>query len=79
MNGRCSFCLKYQKLTKHHLIPKSLHTKLRKSKKYKIRKLKETVTCCRDCHDLIHENFTRYELERRYNTFEKLNQALEKI
>ena len=45
---------------KHHLVPKS-------------KKGKEGVLMCVNCGDIIHKLFTNKELEKEYNTVEKLN------
>lgn len=46
-------------IEKHHLTPRS-------------RKGKETVKICIDCGDQIHELFTNKELEKEYDSIEKL-------
>lgn len=58
----CPICLhEYDRrqLTKHHLVPKS-------------RKGRETVLICAACHKQIHVVFTEKQLERQFNTIEKL-------
>ena len=56
----CPFCERTgAKKTKHHLVPKSKGGK-------------ETLSSCRDCHAAIHACFSHKELEREYNTREKL-------
>lgn len=63
----CPICLHaYPKkqLTRHHLIPKS-------------RKGKIVELICRHCHKQIHATFSEKELERSYNTIEKLVEAEE--
>jgi len=67
----CQLCNRNQTLTKHHLIPKVLHKKLRK-KKYKKDVLNITIDVCRDCHDHVHILYTERELFRDYNTLELL-------
>ena len=44
---------------KHHLTPKS-------------RKGRETIDVCKSCGDAIHQFCTIKELEKKYNTLEKL-------
>jgi len=46
-------------IEKHHLTPRC-------------KKGKETVLVCTDCGDQIHKLFTNKELEREFNTIEKL-------
>ncbi len=45
--------------TDHHMVPKT-------------RGGKTTETLCRDCHKAIHATFKNKELERQYDTIEKL-------
>lgn len=45
--------------TDHHMVPKCRGGKV-------------TKTLCRDCHKAIHATFTNKQLEREYNTVEKL-------
>ena len=59
---RCPICRnRYRpaEMSRHHLVPKS-------------RRGRETVWLCRHCHRQIHALFTEKELERRYDTIDKL-------
>ncbi len=66
--GECPLCERpmVNSYDDHHLVPKS-------------RKGKETVRIHRICHRKIHSTFTEKELERNYNTIEKLltNEAIQ--
>ncbi len=65
--GICPICLHSyapRELTKHHLVPKS-------------RKGRVTVDLCRPCHGQIHAVFTEKELERHFDSVEKLLAAEE--
>lgn len=67
---KCELCqCEIDKLTVHHLIPKS-----RIKNKYK--EVKEDPSnllwICRSCHDQIHALFTNTELRDIYNTKESL-------
>ena len=44
---------------KHHLTPKS-------------RKGRETIIVCRSCGDQLHKLFSNKELEKKFNTLDKL-------
>lgn len=66
----CVLCKREKELTKHHLIPKTLHKRYRK--KFGKLRLKETVDVCDDCHSQIHKLFTEKELALEYNTLELL-------
>lgn len=70
---RCQMCARIgTNLTKHHLIPKTLHKKLRKKKKIRREVLNRTVDVCIPCHNHIHTLFTERELSRNYNTLQLL-------
>ena len=58
----CQLCKRdVQVITKHHLIPKQ-----RGGKKSGF------IEVCLSCKDMVHRLFTNKELEREYNTLEKL-------
>ena len=72
MNNTCIFChLSNQKITKHHLIPKTEHNHKNK-KLFNNSQLNETVDCCLVCHNKIHSMFTEKTLAEQFNTVEKL-------
>jgi hypothetical protein len=52
-NNMCWLCGK-KKITKHHVIPKCLHPLFN-----------ITIPVCRDCHDLLHDMFTKNEQIKR--------------
>lgn len=61
-NIQCPICKRdvpneYQE--KHHLVPKC-------------RKGKETITLCCNCGDMLHKIFTNKELEKEYNSLDKI-------
>lgn len=56
----CPLCeRKVQKISDHHLVPRS-------------RGGKQTLPICLDCHKSIHAFFTNKELESKYNSVEAL-------
>ena len=81
-NGRkedrlCELCdRELEKLTRHHLIPRSRHRKILGSKKRRRRidreYLNRTALLCGPCHRKVHQTFTEAELERDYPTVEAL-------
>lgn len=76
-NRSCGLCgREVERLTRHHLIPRSRHRKILKSKKRRRRfgreDLNRTVLLCGPCHRKIHQTFTEAELEREYPTVEAL-------
>ena len=59
-------------LTRHHLIPKARHNKRAKSK-VEIEELRNlTIDICLSCHCQIHAVLNNKQLEREFNTLEKL-------
>jgi 5-methylcytosine-specific restriction endonuclease McrA len=74
--GICVFCEREDvKLTDHHLFPVTRH-KNKKTKKETTREQRHTtVDACRSCHNQIHTLWTEKELEREWNTVEKLKSS----
>ena len=71
MIGQCKLCERDgMQLTGHHLIPQMRHNKKVKREQGADRNKK--VPLCSPCHTQIHNLFTEKELEREYNTIEKL-------
>ena len=66
----CELCNRDIELTKHHLIPRKLHTK-KKFKRLKIN-LNECILICRDCHDNLHVNYSEKDLGEKYNTLDEI-------
>jgi hypothetical protein len=67
----CELCgLDGLRLTDHHLIPRARHNK--KVRRDHGEERNKTADTCRPCHDQLHKLFTEKELERQYNTIEKL-------
>lgn len=58
--------------TRHHLIPRTLHSNKWFKKRFAREDMHETVDLCRDCHRQIHTFYTPKELGRSYNSLEKL-------
>lgn len=75
--ARCELCgREVERLTRHHLIPRSRHRKILGSKKrrrrYEREELNRTVLLCGPCHRKVHQTFTEAELERGYSSVEAL-------
>lgn len=68
--GVCATCSRHTALTKHHLIPKKRHKKIKHSSTSSI--LDEVIYICRICHDGIHDFYDERTLSKAYNTLEKL-------
>jgi hypothetical protein len=71
MIGTCQLCEREKLyLTKHHLIPRGRHNK--KVKRDYEGEEKSTVPMCKSCQNQINSLFTNKQLEREFNTIEKL-------
>ena len=72
-SGCCELCGRDKPLTKHHLIPKAVHTKKRFINKYgKEEMRKRGIMACKLCHDGIHDLFDEKTLAESYTTKEDL-------
>lgn len=70
--GECATCCRLVRLTKHHLIPKKTHARLKKQALTSQGELDEIILVCRTCHDGIHTFYDESTLATSYNTLEKL-------
>ncbi|GAB6386903.1 hypothetical protein [Stutzerimonas marianensis] len=69
----CELCQRAAPLTRHHLIPRSLHGKTYVRKRFsREERITATLWVCRACHDQIHRLFTEKELALGYHTREAL-------
>src|SRR4051794_29397107 len=80
--NRCELCHRQKKLTKHHLIPRAVHSKKRYLNRYgKMEMRGRGLMICKDCHAGIHDLITdEKELADKYYTKELLleNEAIRK-
>tara|TARA_R100001440_G_scaffold53394_4_gene73086 strand:+ start:14398 stop:14679 length:282 start_codon:yes stop_codon:yes gene_type:complete len=61
------------RLTRHHLIPRRLHSKRRFLKLFSREDMiTRTLWVCRPCHNAIHRTCSEYELGLTFNSREKL-------
>jgi len=52
----CELCYRHKKLTKHHLIPRAVHSKKRYVTRYGKKEMRgRALLICRDCHAGIHD------------------------
>jgi 5-methylcytosine-specific restriction endonuclease McrA len=72
VNGTCAICSREETLTRHHLIPRTRHSNKKNKRDFDRAVVKQVVGTCRACHSQIHALLTEKELEREYNTVEKL-------
>ena len=68
----CAICQREETLTRHHLIPRTRHHNKRNKREFPRAEVKATVGICRPCHSQIHTLLSEKELEREWNTVEKL-------
>lgn len=73
MQGICRICGREETLTKHHLIPRTRHHNRRNKRDFARHTVRETIGLCRPCHSQVHAILTEKELERDWNTIERLN------
>jgi hypothetical protein len=74
----CPLCGRDRPLTKHHLIPATLHKNKWFRKRFTKEELGAGVMVCRDCHSAIHKYIpSEKELGRNYNTIGKLKEHRE--
>jgi hypothetical protein len=72
MTGVCELCGRDgMRLTDHHLTPRMRHNKRVKRDMTRAERNK-TADTCRPCHSQIHSLFTEKQLEREYNSIERL-------
>jgi hypothetical protein len=73
-NDYCELCERQiERLTKHHLIPRTRHKNKRNKKNFDRTEVRERVIwICSPCHRNIHALLTEKELEYDYNTLELL-------
>ena len=68
----CEICGREETLTRHHLIPRTRHPNKRNKREFDRVTVKVTAGICRPCHSQIHAVLTEKELEREWNSIEKL-------
>lgn len=72
MQERCALCAREELLTRHHLIPRTRHSNKRNKREFARATVRAVIGLCRSCHSQIHQLLTEKELERDFNTVEKL-------
>ena len=70
----CGLCGRdVSRTSRHHLIPRTRHKNKRNKRTFSRDDVRtRLVDLCRPCHRVIHHTLTEKELERDYNTVEKL-------
>lgn len=72
-SNSCEFCGRQKPITKHHLIPRAVHTKKRYVRLHGKQEMRDRrLNLCKMCHDGIHDLYTEKELADQFNTKEEL-------
>ncbi|WP_447554252.1 hypothetical protein [Vreelandella sp. EE22] len=70
---QCELCKRGAALTRHHLIPRTLHNKPRYKKRYsREERLTAIVWLCHPCHKHIHRLYSERELADHFPTLDAL-------
>jgi hypothetical protein len=68
--GRCAMCEREQRLTFHHLIPKTNRKNKWFKKNFEKSDFENGINICRMCHKFLHKQYSEKELGRVLNTLE---------
>eukprot|EP00386_Alphamonas_edax_P008260 GDKI01027125.1.p1 GENE.GDKI01027125.1~~GDKI01027125.1.p1 ORF type:complete len:209 (-),score=54.99 GDKI01027125.1:358-984(-) len=68
----CAMCGREMRLTRHHLIPRTTHSRLRKQFGLSNEQLCVSADICRPCHDMVHRVEDEMTLARHWNTIDSL-------
>ncbi|WP_236615110.1 hypothetical protein [Desulfovibrio sp. X2] len=72
-NGEvCAICGRQAPLTRHHLVPRALHKRLKRRAAFAGRDLSATIGLCRACHSTLHQTFSEKELAVSYDSLESI-------
>lgn len=70
---QCALCGRVTRLTRHHLIPRMRHRNKRARRTFTRDDMASRILLlCRPCHNQVHDLLSEKELERHYNTRERL-------
>jgi hypothetical protein len=70
---QCDLCGREVRTTKHHLIPRAVHSKQRYINRFgKAEMRTRSLQLCKLCHGGLHDIFTEKQLGWTYNTKESL-------
>lgn len=69
----CVMCRRSTPLTRHHLVPRTLHNRKRIRRRFSRNELHGNILwVCRACHSKIHSTFSEMELAEHYHSLERL-------
>ncbi len=79
--GCCELCARHGlTLTRHHLIPRSRHNKLRTKRNFSRESMAQDIALlCRPCHSQIHRIFSNPELADDYHSIDRLKEHIDII
>ncbi len=72
VHGICAICEREERLTRHHLIPRTRHHNKRNKREFDRAVVRQVIGLCRPCHSQIHQVLTEKQLERDFNSISKL-------
>jgi hypothetical protein len=72
MEGRSAICERKERLTRQHLIPRTRHSNKWNKREFDRVMVRTVAGICRPCHSQIHQILNEKELEREFNTIQKL-------
>ena len=73
MENHCQLCGRERdRLTRHHLIPNTVHSNKWFKSRFSKEELLATIGVCRDCHMNIHKLIDEKEMGKNHNTVETL-------
>lgn len=82
LTDRCELCNRPKKLTKHHLVPRAVHSKKRYVNRFGKKEMrKRGLMICKECHNGIHDLIPdEKELADKYYSKDLLlaNEAIQK-
>jgi len=68
----CELCKRKVLTQRHHLIPDTRHKNKKNKKNFTRDEVHVTIALCNLCHKTIHATFTEKQLEKSYNSLEKI-------
>jgi len=70
----CAICGRAAPVTRHHLVPRSQHARLRKrlARRKEERDLAVTIPLCAACHSTVHQTFSEKEMAESFASLESL-------
>jgi hypothetical protein len=71
MDGLCALCGVEEPASRHHLIPRCVHTNKWFKKRFSRQEMLRTILICMQCHDMINALDPK-EIGRNFNTPELL-------